>query len=147
MAKQKTPQTSVEVPTSYTLCIKGDCPKAAMCLRHKATQMMPADVQKWSILSPAYLAQMEGECPHYRSAEKVQYARGFVRMMSALTVNQAHVVKDSIVATFGMNMYYRMRRGERLITPTEQEVIYQILEQQGVANRPDFDTYVEDYLW
>ena len=147
MAKQKTPQTSGEIPTNYTLCIKGDCPKADACLRYKATQMMPTEVQKWSILSPAYLAQIEGECPHYRSAEKVQYARGFVRMMSALTVNQAHVVKDNIVATFGMNMYYRMRRGERLITPTEQEAIYQILEQQGVTARPEFDAYVEDYLW
>ena len=147
MAKQKTPQTSVEVPTNYTLCIKRDCPKAAMCLRYKATLMIPADVMKWSILSPAYLAQTEGECPHYRTAEKVKYARGFVRMMSALTVKQAHVVKDSIVATFGMNMYYRMRRGERLITPTEQEAIYQMLEQQGVTTRPEFDAYIEDYLW
>ena len=142
-----TTKTSVEVPVNYTLCIKNDCPKAAVCLRYKATQMMQADVQTWSILSPAYLAQIEGECPHYRSAEKVQYARGFVRMMSALTVNQAHVVKDNIVATFGMNMYYRMRRGDRLITPTEQEAIYQILEQQGVTARPEFDAYVEDYLW
>ena len=147
MAKQKTPQTSGEVPTNYTLCIKSDCPRAAMCLHYKATQMIPADVMKWSILSPAYLAQTEGECPHYRTAEKVKYARGFVRMMSALTVKQAHVVKDSIVATFGMNMYYRMRRGERLITPTEQEAIYQMLEQQGVTTRPEFDAYIEDYLW
>ena len=147
MAKQKTPQTSGEVPTNYTLCIKGDCPRAAMCLHYKATQMIPADVMKWSILSPAYLAQTEGECPHYRTAEKVKYARGFVRMMSALTMNQAHVVKDNIVATFGMNMYYRMRRGDRLITPTEQEAIYQMLEQQGVTTRPEFDAYEKDYLW
>ena len=116
-------------------------------MRHKATQLVPAEVQTWSIISPAYLAQMEGECPHYRSAEKVLYARGFVRMMSALTVMQAHMVKDSIVAKFGMNMYYRMRRGERLITPAEQEGLYQLLEQQGVKTRPDFDAYVEDYLW
>ena len=142
-----TTKTSVEIPINYTLCIKGDCPKAETCLHHVATQMMSAEVQTWSILSPAYLAKIEDECPHYRSAEKVQYARGFVRMMSALTVKQAHVVKDSIVATFGMNMYYRMRRGERLITPTEQEAIYQMLEQQGVTARPEFDAYVEDYLW
>ena len=135
------------VPTNYTLCIKSDCPKAAVCLRYKATQMMPSDVMKWSIISPVHLAQVKDECPHYRSAEKVQYARGFVRMIRTLTVNQAHVVKDNIVATFGMNMYYRMRRGDRLITPTEQEAIYQMLEQQGVTTRPEFDAYVEDYLW
>ena len=147
MTQMATTKTDGTVPTNYTLCIKGDCPKAATCLRHRATQMMQADVQRWSILSPAYLVQIEGECPHYRSAEKVRYARGFVQMMSALTVKQAHVVKDSIVATFGMNMYYRMRRGERLITPTEQEAIYQLLEQQGITTRPEFDAYVEDYLW
>ena len=147
MPQQTNTQTNEKVPTNYTLCIKRDCPKAETCLHHVATQMMPAEVMKWSILSPAYLAQTEGECPHYRSAEKVRYARGFVRMMSALTVKQAHVVKDSIVATFGMNMYYRMRRGERLITPTEQEAIYQMLEQQGITTRPEFDAYIEDYLW
>ena len=137
----------VIVPNNFTLCIKGDCPKAANCLRHAAVSMMPTEVQKWSILSPVYLAQMEGECPHYRSAEKVQYARGFVRMMSAFTVKQAHALKDSIIATFGMAMYYRMRKGTRLITPAEQETIYQLLEQQGITERPAFDAYTEDYLW
>lgn len=144
---QQTATKTNEVPTNYTLCLKSDCPQAATCLRYAATEMMPAEMQKWSILSPKYLTQMEGECPHYRSTEKVQYARGFVRMMSALTVQQAHAVKDSIVAAFGMNMYYRMRRGERLITPAEQEAIYALLEKQGIAERPEFDAYVEDYLW
>ena len=67
--------------------------------------------------------------------------------MSTLTVTQAHAFKGDIIATFGMNMYYRMRRGDRLITPTEQEAIYQMLEQQGVTARPEFDAYVEGYLW
>ncbi len=147
MAQQTATKTNGEVPNNYTLCIKNDCPKAATCLRHVAVGMMSSEVQRWSIVSPAYLAQTEGECPVYRSAEKVQYARGFVRMMSALTVKQAHAFKDGIVSTFGMNMYYRMRRGERLITPTEQEEIYALLEKQGVPERPEFDAYVEDYLW
>ena len=147
MTQNSATKTCEKVPNNYTLCIKGDCPKSATCLRHVAVAMMPAEVQKWSIISPAYLAQIEGECPLYRSAEKVQYARGFVRMMSAFTVKQAHALKDSIIATFGMAMYYRMRRGERLITPTEQEAIYQMLEQQGITTRPEFDAYIEDYLW
>ena len=147
MTQESSTKTSEKVPNNYTLCIKGDCPKAANCLRHVSVAMMPTEVQKWSILSLAYLAQMEGECPHYRSAEKVQYARGFVRMMSAMTVQQAHAFKGNIIAEFGMNMYYRMRRGERLITPTEQEAIYQMLEKQGITTRPEFDAYEKDYLW
>ena len=147
MTQMATTKTDGTVPTNYTLCIKGDCPKASNCLRHVAVAMMQADVQRWSIVSPAYLAQVEGECPLYRSAEKVQYARGFVRMMSAMTVQQAHTVKDSIIATFGMAMYYRMRKGTRLITPAEQETIYNLLEQQGITERPTFDACTEDYLW
>ena len=147
MTQNPETKTSEKVPNNFTLCIKGDCPKAANCLRHVAVAMMPAKMQKWSIISPAYLSQIEGECPLYCSAEKVQYARGFVRMMSAMTVQQAHAVKGNIIAAFGMNMYYRMRRGERLITPTEQEEIYQMLEKQGVTTRPEFDAYEKDYLW
>ena len=147
MTQESATKTSEKVPNNYTLCIKGDCPRAANCLRHVAVAMMPAEVERWQIVSPAYLAQMEGECPMYRSAEKVQYARGFVRMMSAMTVQQAHTVKDSIIATFGMAMYYRMRKGTRLITPAEQETIYNLLEQQGITERPTFDACTEDYLW
>ena len=147
MTQNPATKTTEKVPNNFTLCIKDDCPKAANCLRHATVMMMPAEVERWQIVSPTYLAQMEGECPLYRSAEKVQYARGFVRMMSAMTVQQAHVFKGNIIATFGMNMYYRMRRGERLITPTEQEEIYQMLEQQGVTTRPEFDAYEKDYLW
>ena len=147
MKQESSTKTSEKVPNNYTLCIKDDCPKAANCLRHAAVAMMPAEVQRWNIVSPAYLAQMEGECPMYRSAEKVQYARGFVQMMSAMTVHQAHVMKDSIIAAFGMAMYYRMRKGTRLITPAEQETIYNLLEQQGITERPAFDAYTEDYLW
>ena len=147
MTQNPTTKNSEKVPNNYTLCIKGDCPKASNCLRHVAVAMMPAEVQRWSIVSPAYLAQVEGECPMYRSAEKVQYACGFVRMMSAMTVQQAHTVKDSIIAAFGMAMYYRMRKGTRLITPAEQETIYNLLEQQGITERPAFDACTEDYLW
>jgi hypothetical protein len=147
MAQESSKKTSEKVPNNYALCIKGDCPKSANCLRHAAVAMMQAEVQRWQIVSPAYLTQMEGECPMFRSAEKVRYARGFIRMMSAMTVQQAHMVKESLIATFGMAMYYRMRKGTRLITPTEQETIYNLLEQQGVTNRPAFDAYTEDYLW
>ena len=147
MAKQKTPQTSGEVPTSYTLCIKGDCPKAAMCLRYKATQMMPGEVQKWSILSPAYLAQIEGECPHYRSAEKVQYARGFVRMIRTLPVNISEMVAQKLIARFGRNAYYDMRKGKRAIAPAEQEVIRTVVAECGALQEVVFDAYEENFQW
>ena len=135
------------VPTNYMLCLKSDCPKATMCLRHKATLMIPADVMKWSILSPAYLAQMKGECPHYRSAEKVRYARGFVRMIRTLPVNISEMVAQKLIARFGRNAYYDMRKGKRTIAPTEQNVIIAVVAERGAQQEVVFDSYEENFQW
>ena len=135
------------VPTNYMLCIKSDCPKAATCLRYKATQMMPTEVKTWSILSPAYLAQMKGECPHYRLAEKVRYARGFVRMIRTLPVNISEMVAQKLIARFGRNAYYDMRKGKRTIAPTEQEVIRTVVAECGALQEVVFDSYEENFQW
>ena len=135
------------IPVNYTLCIKRDCPKAAMCLRYKATLMIPAEVHTWSILSPAYLAQTEGECPHYRSAEKVRYARGFVRMIRTLPVNISEMVAQKLIARFGRNAYYDMRKGKRAIAPAEQEIILTVVAECGAQQEVVFDSYEEDYQW
>ena len=135
------------VPTNYMLCIKSDCPKAATCLRYKATQMMPTEVKTWSILSPTFLEQMEGECPHYRSVEKVRYARGFVHMVRTLPVNISEMVAHKLIARFGRNAYYDMRKGKRTIAPTEQEVIRTVVAECGAQQEVVFDSYEENFQW
>ena len=141
MTQESTKKTSEKVPTNYTLCIKGDCPKAANCLRHVAVAMMPAEVQRWSIVSPAYLAQMEGECPMYRSAEKVRYARGFVRMVRTLPVNISEMVMHKLIARFGRNGYYDMRKGKLAIAPAEQEIIRIVVAECDAQQEAEFDGY------
>ena len=108
---------------------------------------MPAEVQRWSIVSPAYLAQMEGECPMYRSAEKVQYARGFVRMVRTLPVNISEMVMHKLIARFGRNGYYDMRKGKLAIAPAEQEVIRTVVAECGAQQEVEFDSYEMDYQW
>ena len=147
MTHESTKKTSEKVPTNYTLCIKGDCPKAANCLRHVAVAMMPAEVQRWSIVSPAYLAQMEGECPMYRSAEKVRYARGFVRMVRTLPVNISEMVMHKLIARFGRNGYYDMRKGKLAIAPAEQEIIRIVVAECDAQQETEFDGYEMGYQW
>ena len=147
MTQESTKKTSEKVPTNYTLCIKGNCPKAANCLRHMAVAMMPAEVQRWSIVSPAYLAQMEGECPMYRSAEKVRYARGFVRMVRTLPVNISEMVMHKLIARFGRNGYYDMRKGKLAIAPAEQEIIRIVVAECDAQQEVEFDGYEMGYQW
>lgn len=136
-----------KVPNSYTLCIKSDCPKADTCLRHVAMAMMPTEMKTWSIVSPTYLAQMEGECPMYRSAEKVQYARGFIRMIRSLPVNVSETVAHKLIARFGRNAYYDMRKGKLAIAPSNQEIIRTVIAECGAQQEVEFDSYEIGYQW
>ena len=143
----KTETSSRPMPKTYRLCVKTDCPRAAECLRNIALAMVSPDELSIQVINPVYLSTIEGDCPMFRSAEKVRYARGFVRMLSGLTVAQANVLRQTLEHDFGHTRYFRLRAGERLIDPATQEHIRQAMVQIGVTNLPDFDAYVEDYDW
>lgn len=135
------------MPKTYRLCVKTDCPRAAECLRSIALTMVSPDEQSIQIINPAYLSTIEGDCPVYRSAEKVRYARGFVKMLSELTVSQANLLRQTLEHDFGHARYFRLRAGERLIDPATQEHIRQAMVRIGITDLPDFDAYVEEYDW
>lgn len=135
------------MPKTYRLCVKTDCPRAAQCLRSVALSMLSPDEQVIQIINPVYLASLEGDCPVFHSAAKVRYARGFVKMLSGLTVTQANVLRQTLERDFGHTRYFRLRAGERLIDPATQEHIRQAMTRIGITDLPDFDAYVEDYSW
>ena len=135
------------MPKTYRLCVKTDCPRAAECLRSIALTMVSPDEQSIQFINPIYLSTIEGDCPVFRSAEKVRYARGFVKMLSGLTVAQANALRQTLEHDFGHARYFRLRAGDRLIDPATQEHIRQAMARIGVTNLPDFDAYVEEYEW
>lgn len=143
----KTETSSRPMPKTYRLCIKTDCPRAAECLRSIALTMVSPDEQCIQVINPAYLSTIEGDCPVFHSAEKVRYARGFVKMLSGLTVSQANLLRQTLERDFGHARYFRLRAGERLIDPATQEHIRQAMVRIGITDLPDFDAYVEEYDW
>ena len=143
----KTETSSRPMPKTYRLCVKTDCPRSAQCLRSVALSMLSPDEQFIQIINPVYLTSLEGDCPVFHSAEKIRYARGFVKMLSGLTVAQANALRQALEHDFGHTRYFRLRSGERLIDPVTQEHIRQTMIRVGITDLPDFDTYVEDYDW
>ena len=143
----KTETSSRPMPKTYRLCVKTDCPRAAECLRSIALTMVSPDEQSIQVINPAYLSTIEGDCPVFRSAEKVCYARGFVKMLSGLTVSQANLLRQTLEHDFGHARYFRLRSGERLIDPDTQEHRRHAMVRIGITDLPDFDAYVEEYDW
>ena len=135
------------MPKTFRLCVNTDCPRAAECLRHVALSLVSPEEQTISVINPAYLASVEGDCPLFHSAAPVRYAQGFVKMLSTLTVAQANAFRIRLESHFGHTLYFRLRSGKRLIAPTAQAHIRQVMTELGVNPLPDFDAYVEAYNW
>lgn len=136
-----------EIPFNYALCLKRECPKASTCLRQLAEQDISDSVERWMIISPKYQVTLEGECPHYRPDVKVIYAKGFTRLLDNLPYAQMKSVISRLRNLFSERTYYRVRKGERLLSPAEQKEIQRILVRCGISEPPKFDAYVEDYAW
>ena len=88
---------SSDIPTSYLLCMKQDCPKATTCLRRIAEQQIGDEVK--------------------------------------------------LMRRFGRRTYYRVRKGERPLSPDEQKSMLNILKQCGINDPGKFDAYFEAYDW
>ena len=101
-----------QVPFDYPLCLNGQCPKAATCLRQLAMQSMPTEKDYWKIISPKRLATVKGECPFYRSSQKARYAKGFMNMLNSLPYNKRGIAIANLIAGFGQRTYYRARKGD-----------------------------------
>ena len=136
-----------KVPYQYAMCLNRKCSKANTCLTQLTEQSVPEKIEYWDILSPKHLAALQGDCPYYRSNTKVRYAKGFIKILEALPYKQMQAVISHLMSFFGRRTYYRVRKGERLLTPSEQQRILTILKNCGVTHPQDFDVYVEDYDW
>ena len=135
------------VPYNYPLCLNRQCPKASTCLRQLVEQEVPDSAEYWVVISPKYQAKLKGACPHYRSNQKVQYAKGCMNILDNLPHKQRQLAIIHLMEYFSRRTYYRIRKGERLLTPSEQQRILNILKNCGATHLQNFDAYVEDYDW
>lgn len=90
---------------------------------------------------------IEGTCPYYRPNKKVRYAAGFVSLLESLPHKQMLSVIPGLMRHFSRRTYYRVRKGERPLSPSEQQVVLNALKRCGVKEPKDFDAYFEEYDW
>ena len=136
-----------EVPYQYSMCLNRQYPKADRCLRQLAEQSIPEKVEHWTIISPKRLTTTKGDCPYYRSNIKASYAKGFIGILESLPHKQMENVIIHLMSFFSRRTYYRVRKGERLLSPAEQQQVLNVLKYCGVLQPPKFDEYIEAYDW
>lgn len=136
-----------EVPQDYPLCINYQCPRASTCLRQLVAQEAADSIKFLMIINPKHQATLKKDCPYYRSSTKVRFAKGFMNIIENLTQKQIREVIPQLINRFSERTYYRIRKGERLLSPAEQQSVVNILKKYGAAEPIVFDDYIEGYEW
>lgn len=136
-----------EVPHQYTACLHQQCPKADTCLRRLVEISMPDNINDWSFIPPRHLAAQQGSCPYYRPRNRVRYARGFINILNEMPYKQMQEIVFHLTNYFNRRTYYRVRKGERSLSPSEQQGMRNILKKHGVEEPWEFDSYFDSYDW
>lgn len=129
------------IPNEVTLCIQGNCPKASLCVRHILYQNNTGDKPSITVLNPLLTPFTAEGCPHFRDYQIVRYACGFRNIYNALPVLHARKFWTAIPGITSESMYYRMKRGDKLIPPLLQQAILAAARRLGVPDSIDFDEY------
>ena len=135
-----------DAPGNYPVCLHDDCPQAGACLHQLAYQPLQEQCHILRLLNPRQCTK-DGQCPHYRDSAPVRYARGFTGMQKQMYPGQYDIFKSTQVSQFGRNPYFERRKGERPLSPHEQEIVRRALRKAGVTAQLDFDSYEDSVCW
>ena len=87
-------------------------------------------------------------CTYFRPIRKVRYARGLknvLKQLEQLPYDRAVAAKQAIKGNFATRTYYRVRSGERLVSPDEQAKIARVLRAWGLREEPVYDNCIYTY--
>lgn len=143
------------IPKDYIYCpaVDGVCPRAPQCLRAIAYRQLtatetPTKPGPIRIVHPACVANATDGCEYYRDSTPVRFARGMTKLFDEIPHRLEADIRRRIMSCFSCRSYYfQSRKGERLITPKEQQDIANVFRRAGMKAEPEFDDYVEETYW
>ena len=90
---------------------------------------------------------IEGNLPLLPSEQESTLCRGIRKPIGELATQTDALRYPGLMRHFSRRTYYRVRKGERPLSPSEQQVVLNALKRCGVKEPKDFDAYFEEYDW
>lgn len=69
-------------------------------------------------------------------------AQGMTNIYDEVSTSVASAIKQDLMNHFDKGLYYRMKNGEKNITPEQQTYIAEIFEKHGATNPPVYDRMI-----
>lgn len=125
------------VPHGFEHCFNGSCKQADHCLRHQMIRFIPDTYWSVSVVNPA-CTDPDGECKAFMADTPVQYAVGMDHLFDRIPYQEAKLIKQHLLATYGKNKFYQFKRKERTFSPEDQRYVRQVFLSYGVQEELSF---------
>lgn len=136
-----------EKAESYLVCFNGQCPRCESCLRYLVGKFAKEQPMALIAVNPRHPQVATSECPMFRHREQVMMKRGLTHFYDEMPGRLEHIVRHNLIAAFGRKYYFEMRKGERLITPENQNCIADICRSLGWTGELHYDREQLSYDW
>ena len=118
-------------------CFNNACPKTDKCFRFIAGRHKSPGMTKGNAIFPDALR--DGKCEHFITPRIINAAWGFKSLYKEVTASDLAAMRMKVTAFLGgKTAYYRFHRGEKLLSPEQQEAIAKLFKEKGYGE-PSFD--------
>lgn len=133
----------------YNSCYLPQCPRREECtLWHNALREIDKGRAFVTVVNPQHLEAAGGyeHCPAFYRWQARRFARGLRWRYGALTVDQQDAIHAELESHFGYSLMGRMRRGDEVISPDDQEVIRAIFARHAEGIEPEYESFETHYI-
>lgn len=135
-----------DVPSWYVLCTNSQCPLRDDCLRFVAGVHAPETMETATCIMPKTLKG--NTCRWYDKQTVVVYAAGFSHLYDRVMKKDYTSMRKTITQYLhGVKLYYEYMRGERPLSPNQQQWIRNYVKSRGYDWEVEFDKYYEGYVF
>ncbi|MBO4315374.1 MAG: hypothetical protein J5867_05360 [Prevotella sp.] len=129
-----------EKPPTWPVCFQSECPLRSSCLRYVVGQAAPSTMRFGPAVYPQ--ARQSDKCSEYRQLRVIHAAWGFSPLFHDVKHRHYKLLRDKMKEYLGNHTsYYRYHRGERLLTPEQQEWIIDLFASYGYTEDIHFEGY------
>ena len=134
------------VPEGWALCFNQNCPLRESCLRYQAGRLAPEEVTITRCVTPR--AVTDGPCAYFASMELQTMAYGFSTIYERVLKKDFTIMRKAMTNHLsGKRYYYEYMRGERALSPEQQEWIRSLFAEHGYADCVAFDRYEPSFCF
>ncbi|MDY3884466.1 DUF6078 family protein [Porphyromonas somerae] len=135
-------------PDNYAICHSESCSLRGHCLHAQVAQRVISEAPTYLVINSAHPSYREGaDCSYYRPDAPELYARGFAKGMNELSRKNYDYCTQHLLRCYSKPQYYRLKRGDRPLSPEEQSGVLEVLHHYGYEGESPFDEMEWRYTW